>query len=260
MRKNLWLLALAVVLATVSEARADFILDNWASANTTGDNPLINFGAGPSPAPASAFTFSSGNIVFNGNNERDIFLTSPNVTDTTFNSVQVFTVPPAARRLTYTSLPGVSGQADIQYDGNDANAAFNPTGFAPTDVSQGGANSLFTFRSGSDQGATIRFQVFSGAGNMSELAVAIPAGTFAGVSYVFFFSSFVPTIGTGANFSGVTAVRVFIDDNNTANSDATFLAGQVAFAAAPEPASMSLMGLGLVGLVGYGWRKRKQAA
>jgi hypothetical protein len=31
-------------------------------------------------------------------------------------------------------------------------------------------------------------------------------------------------------------------------------------AAAPEPASLTLLGLGSLGLLGYGWRRRKQAA
>jgi len=28
----------------------------------------------------------------------------------------------------------------------------------------------------------------------------------------------------------------------------------------PEPASLTLLGIGALGLLGYGWRKRKQAA
>jgi hypothetical protein len=28
----------------------------------------------------------------------------------------------------------------------------------------------------------------------------------------------------------------------------------------PEPASLTLLGLGALGLLGYGWRRRKQAA
>ena len=30
--------------------------------------------------------------------------------------------------------------------------------------------------------------------------------------------------------------------------------------AAPEPASLTLLGLGALGLLGYGWRRRQQAA
>jgi hypothetical protein len=36
--------------------------------------------------------------------------------------------------------------------------------------------------------------------------------------------------------------------------------GSFALVAAPEPASVTLFSLGLAGLAGYSWRRRKQAA
>jgi hypothetical protein len=50
-------------------------------------------------------------------------------------------------------------------------------------------------------------------------------------------------------------------DNNTSHFTGTFEYNDAnAPQAAPEPSSVALLGLGTLGLLGYGWRRRKQAA
>ena len=38
------------------------------------------------------------------------------------------------------------------------------------------------------------------------------------------------------------------------------LDAEIALAAIPEPSSFAIMGLGLIGMAGYGWRRRRKAA
>jgi hypothetical protein len=58
------------------------------------------------------------------------------------------------------------------------------------------------------------------------------------------------------------ATDVFMNFQGINTKSDSFVTADVTFAptAAPEPASLTLMGLGAAGLLGYGWRRRKRPA
>ncbi len=63
----------------------------------------------------------------------------------------------------------------------------------------------------------------------------------------------------GVSFSGTAQSVIFSGTANYIGFDNITLGGQTpgGSAAAPEPASLTLLGFGAVGLLGYGWRRKK---
>jgi hypothetical protein len=62
----------------------------------------------------------------------------------------------------------------------------------------------------------------------------------------------------GSNLNNPFSVSQLFDLTVTGQGTVVSLGGDTQLQSVPEPASMSLLGIGLVGMVAYGWRKRRQ--
>jgi hypothetical protein len=121
------------------------------------------------------------------------------------------------------------------YDSSTSLDTFTPTG-------------PFTLSAGAGY-----FVVLHGApGNQPfwDFAPPNPASTSANGSTLPLTNTWYITVG-GSTTYGPLADQAYLFQVNGAPASTT---------AAPEPASLTLLGAGALGLAGYGWRKRKRAA
>jgi methionine-rich copper-binding protein CopC len=111
----------------------------------------------------------------------------------------------------FSSDPGTQGAVEVQWDGADGDATNLRTTGPAFDLTDGGtSNALQIGVPIVTAPAVLVFEVFSDGGNSSVRSVALPAITPPGYTIALKYASFASNRGSGADFTSVRAVRMFL--------------------------------------------------
>ncbi len=142
----------------------------------------------------------------------------------------------------------------LSWDGIDNSPILNPTGLGGIDITSGGANNgisltvLFD-----DLPASLDISVYTDSGNWSKYSINLPGLIFTPQTYGILFSNFATQAGSGANFSNVGAIELFIDGSIFGGTDMLF---DNFVTAVPEPSTLLLLSGALL-LSMAGLRRKK---
>jgi Bacterial Ig-like domain/Cadherin-like domain/Bacterial Ig domain len=116
--------------------------------------------------------------------------------------------------LVFTAGAATAGDVEVVWDGADADATRVKTGGLPFDFTSGSANAFqVTVASTSAAGATLVMEVFTDGSHSSVRAFPLPLVA-SSQSFFLSYAGFVPNRGTGATFTSVRAVRMFLRGTN----------------------------------------------
>jgi hypothetical protein len=104
----------------------------------------------------------------------------------------------------------IIGSTLLEYDGGSV--GFNPTGLGGIDVTNGGLVDQIGIRVAVDDlPVDIKLTAFSSATDFSEFTLSLPGGIFTDTDFFINFASFAVAGGSGADFTNLGALQVFID-------------------------------------------------
>jgi hypothetical protein len=147
------------------------------------------------------------------------------------------------------------GNAMLQWDGGDGSISLDPTGLGSVDLTASGTlNALAINVLFDDLPVSVQLFVYTDGGNWSSASLGLPGGIFSASSYTVPFSSFSVGGGSGATFSSVGAIEMVIQPQFGA-TDLTLDFIESTYV--PEPSSIALGAIGLIGLLGWGWKRRR---
>lgn len=117
--------------------------------------------------------------------------------------------------LEMSSGPDDIASALLQYDGDTNPNSLNGTGLGSVDLTEGGANGMFSVLYRADlAGAPVTVTVYTDAGNASRASFNTAATGFGANPFVsgdLLFANFTTLLGAGANFANVGAIEIAIN-------------------------------------------------
>jgi len=232
-------LAAALLLSCSSAAHAVIVVDSF---QTNQSSLTLTF----PPAGTSASSSASGAGILGGERDVQVSLTSGVIAGNTVSTTV------SSGFFSYSQDATISGRSEIQWDGADGSATLNPTGLGGIDLTDGGILSQFLLTVlFDDLPADGQIAVYSNAANFSVLNFNLPGLIFSTTSFEFDFSDFTIGAGTGADFTDVGAIVLSIGSSVTAPDVVID-----SFTVVPEPASASLIGLGMLAMTARRARRR----
>jgi len=262
--------ALALLALPNASVRAAFVIDNFAVVSPPDTpNQILLAGPGGSSPPnlTNAAAFNSAGAL---GGIRDMVVTrtvgSGFLSGDVNNSV--------ANSFSFGSGLAL-GSARIIYDANTTHTVTTSPGLNPpngVDLTQGGIDTgIATSGLSVEGGITLTINLYTDASHESTgqttLAIGQPNSAGTNLAPIFLsFASFTPTGGSGgATLTNIRAIEIVLDNGSNPTMHTTdsgtigpVMAVAPAASAAPEPASLTLLATGALGLLGYGWRKRRQ--
>jgi hypothetical protein len=221
-------LVLAGMAGVVTPSRADTL---WYNGDFDGVNSYINQNnAQFDQVLYNQFNVPAGGWVIGGVFSNDIFINGP----------------PASTTATWEIRSGMNSTGGTLVASGDAAATLTPTGFAPfgfpeQTVLVSGLN--VSLAPGTYWLAVYPDDTNGGNAGIDTTSGANAIGTPAGTGDVFFTTN-------QANFGDLGS---FGFDGSAG------VVGTATTSAVPEPATLTLLGIGIAGMAGFGWRRRKQA-
>lgn len=236
-----WLLGAAAVLLLTGPAKAAILIDDFITTQTVSANPVTTVNGSAALAPEAI------------GGERDLLVEFVSG----FTSLSLASNPFSGELLISDSGATVKGRSTVIWDGKDGDPkVIDPTGLGGVDLTVGGNNAFEFNVLFADLVGSVVFRVYDASDatgdTWSEGTLALPGGVFAPVDLFLPFAS-LTTVGPNgaASLANVGALTMLIDNTTTGSLDVAI--GDIY--AVPEPSTLLLAGLGLVGLVGLARRR-----